>query len=144
MDATKIPGRFRRLFTLFWSGIFGILARNPLVTFCAGCQNLLCSFEYWRESSRIFGNFKVNQGWCQPTHEFVALSSCPIRVPIRVVAADEFKAELEVSRRHARTTRSRSRRAPLFLRRAGVPVPGGPALVSKKYGDWLKIDLSKK
>ena len=60
------------------------------------------------------------------------------------VAADEFKAELEVSRRHARTTRSRSRRAPLFLRRAGVPVPGGPALVSKKYGDWLKIDLSKK
>ena len=82
MDATKIPGRFRRLFTLFWSGIFGILARNPLVTFFAGCQNLLCSFEYWRESSRIFGNFKVNQGWCQPTHEFVALSSCPIRVPL--------------------------------------------------------------
>ena len=81
MDATKIPGRFRRSFTPFWSGIFGILARNPLVTFCAGCQNLLCSFDYWRESPRIFGNFKVNQGWCQPTHEFVALSSVPFVYP---------------------------------------------------------------
>ena len=45
-------------------------------------------------------------------------------------AADEFKAELEVSRRHARTTRSRSTRAQLFLR--------GPACQCQARGARLE------
>ena len=75
IDATKIPRRFRRSFPSFWPGIFRISARNPLlVTFRArrNKNNLRCSFGSWRESSKIFGNFKVNQGWChQPVLELV-------------------------------------------------------------------------